>query len=253
MKNQNTNENRSKYGNLGFYLVLALCAVMIGVSCWFAYTQTANDLSMQLESALDPANERIAQMPESDLTPIPTESETTAAPVAYVPSTVEAATTAAQEVSLMQTIRMENTTETVTETVASLKTVHPLEGEILQPFSNGELVKSPTTGVWQTHNGVDIAASLGDEVCAMSDGIVEAVNEDPLWGVCVTIDHQNGVKSRYCNLNTGLTVNTGDTVTSGMVIGAVGNTADMESALDAHLHFEIMQGSSYLDPEEFLK
>ncbi len=253
MKNQNTNENRSKYGNLGFYLVLALCAVMIGVSCWFAYTQTANDLSMQLESALDPANERIAQMPESDLTTIPTEPETTAAPVVYVPSTMaEEMTTAAQEVSLMQTIRTETASETVTETVA-LEAVYPVEGEILQPFSNGELVKSPTTGVWQTHNGVDIAAALGDEVRAMSDGIVEAVSEDPLWGVCVTIDHQNGVKSRYCNLNAGLTVNTGDTVTSGMVIGAVGNTADMESALDAHLHFEIMQGNSYLDPEEFLK
>lgn len=250
MKNQNTNENRSKYGNLGFYLVLALCAVMIGVSCWFAYTQTANDLSMQLESALDPANERTARMPETDLTPIPTEPETTAAPVVYVP-TEEIATTA-QEVSLVQTIRTETASETVTET-AALEAVHPLEGEILQPFSNGELVKSPTTGVWQTHNGVDIAAALGDEVRAMSDGIVEAVSEDPLWGVCVTIDHQNGMKSRYCNLNAGLTVNTGDTVTAGMVIGAVGDTADMESAVDAHLHFEIMQGNSYLDPEEFLK
>ena len=80
----------------------------------------------------------------------------------------------------------------------------PIEGEILNPFSNFELVKSKTTGVWQTHNGVDISGNLGDEIKAMTSGTVIEVTEDALWGVCVTIDHGNGITARYCNLNKAL-------------------------------------------------
>ena len=40
--------------------------------------------------------------------------------------------------------------------------VMPVNGEILEPFSNGELVKSETLGYWKTHDGVDIKADLAD-------------------------------------------------------------------------------------------
>ncbi len=255
VKNSNTNETKNKYGNLSFYLVLALCAAMIGVSCWFAYTQTADNLTMQLDSALDSANDLTARLPETDITPIPTEAETTAAPAVYVPP---AATRLPETDSVPETtaaVRPENTaaSETVTETTSmTAKPAYPITGEVIGAFSNGELVKSATTGVWQTHNGIDIAAAPGDEVRAMADGVIDAVEDDPLWGVSVTIDHQNGVQSRYCNLNAGLTVNTGDQVTGGTVIGAVGNTADMESGMEPHLHFEVLQGGAYVDPAAYI-
>lgn len=263
VKNSNTNENRKNYGNLSFYLVLALCAVMIGVSCWFAYTQTADNLTIRLDSALDSANDAAARLPETGISPIPQETAmTSAGAAAYVPQTVniqpEIAPTQAAELQEAAVIQpethAESTAETTTETIpADAPAAYPIVGEVLGAFSNGELVKSATTGVWQTHNGIDIAAAAGDEVRAMADGVVEAVEEDPLWGVSVTIDHQNGVRSRYCNLNAGLSVNTGDTVTCGMVIGAVGNTADMESAMPSHLHFEVMQGASYVDPAAYIQ
>lgn len=256
---KNSNETKNKYGNLSFYLVLALCAVMIGVSCWFAYTQTANDLTIQLDSALDSAS-NTAGMRAAESSPAA--AETTARSAAHVPEAVTTlpetapeTTADAQDAAAVITETQPQTTETAEEAAASAKLAaeYPITGEIIAPFSNGELVKSATTGVWQTHNGIDIAAAVGDEVRAMSDGVVEAVEEDPLWGVCVTIDHKNGVRSRYCNLNAGLTVNTGDSVTCGMVIGAVGDTADMESALESHLHFEVMQGNSYVDPVSFIE
>lgn len=262
MKDMNRNENNKKHGILSFYLVLVLCVAMIGVSCWFAYTQTADNLTIQLDSVLDSANNASARLPETGISPIPRkETETTAQEAVYAPQEVvlqpeeePAQTASLAPAALFQPETTAATaTETTTETVpAALQTAYPLTGEVLNAFSNGELVKSATTGVWQTHNGMDIAAAVGDEVHAMADGVVEAVEEDPLWGVSVTIDHQNGVKSRYCNLNTGLSVNIGDTVTCGMVIGAVGNTADMESAMESHLHFEIRQGDMYVDPAAYL-
>lgn len=48
--------------------------------------------------------------------------------------------------------------------------VMPVNGEILEPFSNGELVKSETLGYWKTHDGVDIKADLGEPVKAMNQG-----------------------------------------------------------------------------------
>ena len=113
-------------------------------------------------------------------------------------------------------------------------------------------MKSPTTGIWQTHNGIDIAGNQGDTVCAIDAGIVKNVENNALWGITVTIEHQNGIISRYCSLNNGLSVNTGDKVENGTIIGAVGNTADIESAMPTHLHFELMQGEHYLNPVEYL-
>lgn len=253
MKNSNTNENKNKYGNLGFYLVIALCAVMIGVSCWFAYTQTADNLEMQLDSALESANDLTAARYTQPAVTETQTPETSAHAAVYVPAAEEkAAETNPETTALAAAVPLVSTETIVTETTAVSVPVYPLAGEIIGEFSNGELVKSSTTGVWQTHNGVDIAGSLGDEVCAMDSGIVEAVEEDPLWGVCVTIDHRNGFKSRYCSLNAGLAVNVGDSVSAGMVIGAVGDTADMESSLGAHLHFEVMNGKSYIAPAEYI-
>ncbi len=242
MNKKNNTETNEKKAHLGFYLVLAMCALMIGVSCWFAYTQTSDHLTIELDSALESAHDLTAGITQTE----PTESPaTTVQAAAYVPPIVTeaAAAPATQAPATEQTH-----TETVTESVSASVPVMPLSGEIINAFSGGELVKSETTGVWQTHNGIDIACNDGDEVCAMLDGIVTAIENDPLWGVCVTIDHQNGMFSRYCGMNADLKISEGDTVTAGAPIGTVGKTADIESALPVHLHFEVLQGESYLDP-----
>lgn len=242
MSKQNTNENRSKYGNLGFYLVLALCTAMIGVSCWFAYTQTADNLSLQLDSALESVGDLAAAKPETNVPKSTEKAETR--------STMQTAQTTGAQTAVTTAAE---TTTTTTSAVSKEKPVYPIVGEVIGAYSNGELVKSATTGVWQTHNGIDIAAQEGADVRAMAAGEVAAVTEDPLWGVCVTIDHGDGCKSRYCNLNADLEVNTGDKVECGTVIGTVGNTADAESGVPAHLHFEVLQGDHFVDPEGFIK
>lgn len=128
----------------------------------------------------------------------------------------------------------------------------PIEGEVLNEFSGGELVKSKTTGAWQTHNGVDIAASLGDAVASAGSGTVSAVDNDPLWGIIVTVDHGNGIITRYSNLNEGVTVQVGQEVSGGEEIGAVGETADIETAEKSHLHFEVIKNGSFVNPIDMI-
>lgn len=130
--------------------------------------------------------------------------------------------------------------------------VRPINGEIIGEFSNGELVKSNTLNVWKTHDGVDIKADQGSTVKSMSTGTVQEVKEDPMWGVCVTIDHGNGIEAYYCGLEKTVPVKAGDTVSAGTVIGTVGNTAEAEIAEVSHLHFGVKKNGSWVDPSSVI-
>ncbi len=227
----------------GFYIALALSIAMVGAACYFAYTQNKDSITGQLDSAIVTEESSKSEQNVWDRhTDIPkvTFGETHTAP--------QETTAAAPETKPQETDKKDDKKSSEASKPGARKMVMPLEGEVLVEFSNGELVKSGTTGVWQTHNGVDIKASLGDSVCAVDSGTVSAVEEDPLWGYCVTIDHGNGVVTRYCNLNKGITVQTGQEVSSGEEIGAVGETADIETNEEAHLHFEMTKNGSYVDP-----
>ncbi len=255
--------------HLGFYLVLMLCMAMITFACWFAYEQTKNQITLDLDSAVNDIHVMevqtdIPKPTEPEIQP-ETEPETkpetkpfnnepiSVQPLQTAPVQTEPITQQAAVLDAPETAPSIPETEPESEIPVSIEPLcYPLEGEILEEFSNGELVKSNTTGIWQTHNGIDIAGTLGDSVCAVGSGIVRNIENDALWGVTVSIDHQNGLTSRYCNLNNGLTVSTGDKVEAGTIIGAIGDTADIESAMAAHLHFELMQGEIYLNPAEYL-
>ena len=81
---------------------------------------------------------------------------------------------------------------------------------------------------WATggpHDGVDIAAAEGDAVLAACAGTVSSITDDPLMGTTVVIQHSGGYETTYANLQAEPAVETGDTVSAGQTIGAVGTTA----------------------------
>jgi murein DD-endopeptidase MepM/ murein hydrolase activator NlpD len=81
---------------------------------------------------------------------------------------------------------------------------------------------------------------------------VKSVAQDDLMGTTVIIDHGNGLKSIYSNLAATPTVSAGDSVDTGTVIGAVGDTAIAESERVSHLHFEMTKNGTAVDPSEYL-
>ena len=251
MKEYATRQKKSHV--LRFWIVTLLCAAMIGAACWFAYTQTANELSVQLETTIGNIQDMPATNPPyTKSTELPATTAAMAEVVTEPERTDPPETLAAA--AKPETVPPETAlpTETETESAPPCPRCMPVDGTILQPFSDGSLVKSPTTGVWQTHNGIDIAAALGDAVYATDAGVVTRIEEDALWGITVTIDHRNGDLTRFCGLNAGLGVTEGDAVERGTVIGAVGNSADIESGEPSHLHFEVIRGGSFINPETYL-
>ena len=134
-----------------------------------------------------------------------------------------------------------------------IKTVSPLEGQVVSVYAMDALTYNQTTRDWRVHNGVDIAAEAGAEVCAAADGEVYTVYEDEAMGMTVVIRHADGYTTRYASLSQEVAVEPGDMVTAGQTIGTVGNTALMESAIGDHLHFGVTCNGEPVNPAEFLK
>ena len=105
------------------------------------------------------------------------------------------------------------------------------------------------------HLGVDISANLGDEVLAVADGVVTNVWDDPFMGTCVSIEHSGNAVSIYKNLDPEVAdgIIIGASVTSGKVIGAVGESAMNELASEPHLHYELKVDGTHVDPKKHFK
>lgn len=126
--------------------------------------------------------------------------------------------------------------------------IMPVEGEISHPFSNGELVKSETLGVWKTHDGCDILCDIGTDVKSMSEGVVKEIDNSTIWGVSVTVEQSNGLDVTYVGLAKELNVKAGSVVKQGEIIGKTGDTNQAELLQPPHLHLAVKQGGKWIDP-----
>lgn len=129
----------------------------------------------------------------------------------------------------------------------------PVSGDIIKEFAQDNLVFSETLNEWITHNGIDLRAEKTEVVKAAADGTVKTIKNDPRYGLTITIEHDNGLKTVYANLLTSEFVVEGEKVQKGQTIGTVGNTAVFESSEDTHLHFEILKDNVNVDPSTYLK
>ena len=105
------------------------------------------------------------------------------------------------------------------------------------------------------HLGIDIGAGYGTEAQAAEAGtVVESVEwsgstaGNGARGNYITLDHGNGYKTRYQHLCEAPTLQVGQTVTRGQVVGYVGATG---VGSGAHLHFEVLIDDTAVDPMNF--
>ena len=102
------------------------------------------------------------------------------------------------------------------------------------------------------HQGVDLLAEEGSPVVAVRSGKVRVGDVPNGMGRFVVITHRNGMRTLYGHLSE-VYVKDQSRVRQGQVIGAVGKTgnASAEGVLP-HLHFEIRQGETKIDPTPIL-
>lgn len=107
---------------------------------------------------------------------------------------------------------------------------------------------NPITNSAQFHTGIDINIPINAEIMAVGSGTVTKSEWYGGYGNFIEIDHGNGIKSRYGHMNE-LLVKDGEKVEMGQIIGLCGNTG---YSIEPHLHFEIMKGKDFYDPEKFV-
>jgi murein DD-endopeptidase MepM/ murein hydrolase activator NlpD len=139
------------------------------------------------------------------------------------------------------------------KSASKAKMIYPVSGNIIKEHTVDQLVFSNTLKEWSTHNGIDIESFIGAEVKAAMSGTVEEITEDPLMGICIILDHGDGIKSYYANLSTGNMVSVGQKVDKGQIISGIGRTASCEILDDPHLHFEVLLDDKSQDPMEYLQ
>ncbi len=108
--------------------------------------------------------------------------------------------------------------------------------------------KDPFTGENRMHNGIDFVGVKDVSVYATGDGRVARTENDPVWGVRITIEHQFGFTTVYAHLGKAY-VQTGNMVRRGDIIGAVGASG---LATGPHVHYEIWRNEKAVDPAEYL-
>lgn len=103
----------------------------------------------------------------------------------------------------------------------------------------------PLTGQLHLHTGIDFRAPAGTPIQAAGDGIVTFAGFSEGYGRHVRIRHKRGYETLYAHMSGFAGLAAGDPVTSGDIIGYVGDTG---SATGTHLHYEIRRNGRYVNP-----
>lgn len=226
--------SKSKFtGSAAFYIIIACCLIAIGGASWFAAaninkrennSKGENSSSYSSESSIF---ESSISIPEASN---PTTSQEAGKPVTDEPYTSKEETAS------------ESTKSTAEAVIFSM----PIQGEIIKGYSEKELQYSATFTDMRIHSGIDIACEDGTSVSAAGDGKVLSVEENATLGTVITIDHGNGITTKYASLKD-VKVKADEKVSAGDIIGTVA-TVPSECADQSHLHFEAYKNGHAADP-----
>jgi murein DD-endopeptidase MepM/ murein hydrolase activator NlpD len=121
--------------------------------------------------------------------------------------------------------------------------VLPVHAPRTSPFGHRP---DPIDGSDDFHTGLDLGAPAGAPVHAAGGGRVVRAESVSGYGNLVIIDHGGGLETRYAHL-AGFSVQKGDVVRPGEIVGQVGATGRVTGP---HLHFEVRRDGQALDPAD---
>ncbi|MDK9697905.1 MAG: M23 family metallopeptidase, partial [Siculibacillus sp.] len=107
----------------------------------------------------------------------------------------------------------------------------------------------PFLGTPALHTGIDFRADVGDPVRVTGPGTVVSAGQQGGYGLCVDVDHGNGVVTRYAHMSR-VSVERGRQVKPGDVVGLAGSTG---RSTGPHLHYETRVAGEPVDPAPWLE
>ena len=143
----NSNPMKQFWKDKGYYILLGLCVVAVGVSGYFFVTGALRENEAAQEVLSIPAT---VEEPAGNSAKTPAKTESTQKPQESPASAEDAAERPGVEAVMAETP----------------EAVIPVSGEVLQDHAMDRLVYHATTQDWRVHNGVDLAAEQGQPVKA---------------------------------------------------------------------------------------
>ena len=214
-----SNKQKRKSSRITTAITLASLAVIAGVAT---------------VSLISPANQE--EVIQATKTPTPTHQQSVQAPSEVILEDSGEDATVSQNAAVIQ------------------KMLLPVkDASVLKGYAADTLVYSNTLKHWETHVGIDLAASEGASVLAVLDGEIVSIENDALMGNTITILHDNGFKTVYSSLSSiSPNIEVGIGVLRGEEIGYVGTSAAAEVSDGAHLHFEVFLNDAPVNPQVYL-
>ena len=124
------------------------------------------------------------------------------------------------------------------------------DDSVSQEKKKDYLIKYSNT--YWPHTGLDFSSKDGKtfDVLASFDGEVVRVEENPVVGLQVEIEHKDGIVTVYQSLSD-VVVKKGQIVKKGQVIAKAGNNS-FEKDEGIHLHFEVRKDNKVINPKELI-
>ena len=107
--------------------------------------------------------------------------------------------------------------------------------------------KNQQTNTFYDNPGIDISTRRGSTVKAVASGTVSLIHWLPGYASLVIINHGNGTRSVYANLQS-VAVQKNQSISAGQIVGSSGEAVDGE-----FLHFELWQSNHRLNPMSWLR
>ena len=127
----------------------------------------------------------------------------------------------------------------------------PVDGSILLDYNMDQTVYFPTLDQYKLSPAISVQAVEGAPVLASVPGTVYSIEENAQTGTTVTMEIGSGYQAIYGQL-TDLTVQEGDTVKEGEVIGYIGQPTKYYSKEGSNLYFAMKKDGEPVDPIAYL-
>ncbi len=226
--------SRERKGSSAFYIILAVCLLVIGIVAWVAFSNM-NDNNADMNSDINNNSQNNSEY--NNNTPSYNESEN-----GIGEEIEDKVDEGINDVIPSEPTADEVESEPYTPPQVVKSYTMPVNGDILKDFNATALQYSATYGDMRIHNAVDITCKEGTLVSACTDGTVQSVEQSPTLGGVITIDHGDGLVIKYASLKD-ISVKNGDTVKTGDTIGAV-STVPCECEDQSHIHLEAYKNAT---------
>lgn len=249
-------EKKKTKNNAAFYIALCCCVGIIGSVGYLSNKEQKTPILNETENV---SEVRVLEDPNLENNVIEETITPTLSPVkSSAPKEIKHEEPKPEKVKEIEIIEKGEPEEFYDgETVESVSIIpdpsfiKPADGEIAEKFSGENLIYNKAMGDFRTHNGIDILANPGTDILVSADGVIDQIYTDYL-GNTIIIDHQNGYKTKYSNLDTLENLTVGAKVKQGDFLAKVSDYCFGENVDKTHIHFEIIKNETLVNPEDYI-